>query len=172
MLMKRLTIALLLLCCACLSACSSSLKDQITNVPTQTKDVFRVYVFGAVLNEGYVEVDSSTTVETMLNTVGLCEQSSYPKNSLEVLTKNTKTYFVEYMLDGVTYSCVNVNGLYVVTRSKIENVDEEVVNKLADYLEEYGTITNKNVMREILGEEDYQNNYYKFYVSVDDYEGN
>ena len=43
------------------------------------------------------------------------------------------------------------------------------MDKLADYIEEHGKITDKTLLKQILGE-DYADNYYKFFVSMDDYE--
>ena len=65
--------------------------------------------------------------------------------------------------------CVNVNGPLITLRMNVENVSPQVVDKLADYIEEHGKITDKTLLKQILGE-DYADNYYKFFVSMDDYE--
>ena len=75
------------------------------------------------------------------------------------------------MLDGTEYFSVNVNGGLILTRSRIDGIEADIINKLADYIETNGKITNRNMLKTALGD-DYEDNYYKFYIDIDDYAQN
>ena len=67
---------------------------------------------------------------------------------------------------------MNVNGAAVKHNLSAENISAEIVEKLHTYLTNYGKITNKQVLKQILTAEEYQQNHYKFFVTEADYEAN
>lgn len=137
-------------------------------LPKTTK-YFVVYVCGAVQNEGFVRVRSGSDVAALVSAAGYLPQSYFvSENSL--VTEKREIFAVDYFDGEKVCSCVNVNSQAVLYKLKFENIDSEIIDKIADYISAHGKITNKAMLREILGETDYQNNHYKFFVSKDDYE--
>ena len=55
-------------------------------------------------------------------------------------------------------------------RLPVENVPDEAVDLIADYVERCGKVKNKEMLEEILGE--YAQYSYKFFISEADYEDN
>ncbi len=168
--MKKLSIfvSLILLLCL-LSGCTLNLPFSPQESFAKPVRIFRVYVCGAVENEGYVEVCEGADYASLITLAGIIPQTVFPKDSL-LLVKETSTILNVCYFDGtkVCY-CVNLNGGYITLRD-VANVDKAVVDKIADYLELHGKITNRNVLRSILSESEYNENYFKFFVSESDYE--
>lgn len=163
--MKKV-LPVILLVCLLLCACSPFEEKVSDPVATQT---FRVYVCGAVAEEGFVEVAEGTDLAAVLLRCGTVKQTVYPQNPLQIVTSQTKQLVLDYCENGKTFSCVNLNGYLVASASPIENVPQHVMDALAQYVSQH-KITNKKQLLQILGEEDYLQNHYKFFVSVDDYE--
>lgn len=159
---------LLILCSVLFAACNVPFEDVTT--PDIEPKTYTVYVCGAVENEGYFTVDEGTDILSLLLLAKPLAQAVYPQDMLQQVAANTKFVVVNYEIDDATYYCVNVNGGFVTAESQIENVSAEVVGKIAAYIRTNGKITDKTQLKEILGEQDYLENYYKFFVSVDDYE--
>lgn len=100
---------------------------------------------------------------------GIIAQTYLPDFPYTLVKSTTKQLAVNYFDGEKMCYCVNVNGPLITLRTNVENVSPQVVDKLADYIEEHGKITDKTLLKQILGE-DYADNYYKFFVSMDDYE--
>lgn len=166
--MKKLLATLMMACCLLFCACNFPFED-VTS-PDIQPEKYTVYVYGAVENEGFFVVEEGTDVKAVLLKAKLVPQGVYIGNPSQWVTVQTKQLSVNYEVDGTTYYCVNVNGGYVTTEQPIANVSAQVVSKIAAYIRENGKITNKKQLKDILSEQEYQENYYKFYVSVDDYE--
>lgn len=115
-------------------------------------------------------MDEGTDVQSVLLLAIPLKSAVYPTNPTSLVTESTKQLVVDYSLDGKTYSCVHVNGYYVTAQTEIANVSSDVVRKIAEFIKQNGKITNKNQLKDILTEQEYLENYYKFFVSVDDYE--
>lgn len=142
-----------------------------TSNPTNTDDDSAkrtLYVSGAVQTDGYVTIPQLCDYKTVLEIVGLTECSLMPEDVTRLVDEGIDHWFVDYTYDGINYLSVNVNGVYVITRATIEGLDPLIVNKLADYIEAYGTITNRDQLRLALGD-CYESNYYKFYIDQLDY---
>ena len=161
-------ISIFVLCCICFCGCSDFEPFKpVSSQPTPAK-TYRVYVCGAVANEGYYEVPEGTDYGAVVEMAGLLPQTYFVQNPQTLVTENLVLPLQWY--DGATErSCVNVNGGYVEMRREIDGISQEVINKIADYIEENGKITDKTLLKEILGD-DYADNFYKFFVRADDYE--
>ena len=137
--------------------------------PDTDTNHFRVYVCGAVENEGYVEVAEGADFSALAEMAGMLSQTYFSQNPQTLVTETTKVLSLDWFDGKTVHSCINVNGGYVTMRYPVDGVDPAVINKIADYLEQNGKITDRSLLREILGD-DYADNFYKFFVSVDDYE--
>lgn len=167
--MKKNVAILLIVCCFLFSACKlAPFEEQISDAKLQK--TFRVYVCGAVKNEGYVEVSEGADYVALVLAAGVVEQTRYPEKPLTLVTENTVQLTVCYCLNGKIFCCENLNGVRVSSRMEVENVSPHVIDKIADFLQSGEKITDKNQLREILGEKDFSENHYKFFVSVEDYE--
>lgn len=166
--MKKLVATLLILCSVLFAACNFPFED-VTS-PDIEPEKYTVYVFGAVENEGFFVVEEGADIQSVLLLAKPVSDAVYAGNPLIVVTEQTKQIAVNYALNGKTYNVVNVNGYYVTAQKEIANVSSDVVRKIAEYIEQNGNIKNKNQLKDILDEQEYLENYYKFYVSVDDYE--
>ena len=168
--MRKLTIFVLIVAVLLLASCKVEPPLGDKDLPTSgTDNQLNIYVCGAVQNEGYVTVNLGADYFSVVNKAGIIEQSKMPSFGDQLVDNKHMVVVVDYLLNGVTYSCVNVNGALVVGRTKIVNVDQAVVDMLADYIENNGKIKNRAMLQKALGDY-YQDNFYKFFVGVDDYE--
>lgn len=134
------------------------------------QETFLVYVCGAVENEGFVEISEGADYRQLVYFAGYIPQTVMPATPYAVVSRETETFILRYY-DGTKFCyCTNVNGAAVKDRLEIENISPEIVDKIANYLEKYGKITDKTQLKHILNEEEYQDSYYKFFVSMEDYE--
>ena len=127
-----------------------------------------LYVSGAVMTDGYVTIPQICDYKTLFDIVGVTEFTSMPQDLSKLIEDNQDSYIANFTYDGVNYTSVNVNSVYVTARLSIDGVASAIVDKLADYIEAYGAITNRNQLKLALGD-DYENNYYKFYIGKLDY---
>lgn len=167
---KTLVSILILILCFTFCGCSSNLipfKDHRAEAVTARK--FKVYVCGAIRREGYVEVDEGADYNTVISLAGAIQQTVFPTNSFILIKVDGEVLNLQYYDGGLFRDCINLNGGYIQMRWDVEGIDADVINRIADYYDAHGKITNKEILKEILGE-DYQDNYYKFYVDKDDYE--
>lgn len=130
----------------------------------------RVYVSGAVETDGYVTVNEGTDVAAVAHRMGMHKNGILPPVTTRFV-KSGECIIVDFCIDGVSYSSVNVNGGYVVGRIVPEGVSAQAINALADYIEAYGKIRNRTQLRVALGEL-YEDNYYRFFIAEADYEQN
>lgn len=137
-------------------------------LPEVTNVNYRVYVCGAVQTEGYFVVKQGTTIAEVIAFAGILPQTVLPQNAQSFVQTDCQI-MVDYHQNGVNYSVINVNGLVVISNAQAQNVDAEVIAKLHDYYTQHGTITNKNQLKQILTEQQYQKNHYKFFVQERDY---
>lgn len=165
-----LALILLILCvtiCGCDASTIFPLGDkQIEDKITET---FRVYVCGAVQNEGYYEVRSGCDYQSVIMLAGIIEQTVFSNNSLTVVTSETAYIVVNYKENGVIYNSINANNPLIAAQLLEDGISLEIVNKIADYVEIFGKITNKQALATALGS-DYEDNFFKFFVAMEDYE--
>lgn len=128
----------------------------------------KLYVSGAVQNDGYITVPQVCDYKTALQIAVITEYSVMPSNLTTLISVNLDSIIVGFRCNGKAYYSVNVNGGYVKSRLPIDGIDGKIVNKLADYIEANGIITNRNQLRLAL-DGDYADNYYKFFIDVADY---
>ena len=165
------TVILLLVICVTLCGCVSfgaALSDiEVVNQPKPEK--IRIYIFGAVQREGYYEVEVGTDYMEVLALAGLLPLSVPPTLSSSYVDGTITELTVGYY-DGETVRfSINVNSVLIVARMPVDGLSETVVNKLAYYIEAHGKITNKDQVRQALGD-DYAENHYKLYIAEIDYE--
>ncbi len=141
---------------------------QSEQLPDEDSVTYRVYICGAVQTEGYYVVKQGTTLAEVISLAGILPQTVFPKNAQSFVQTNCQIK-VDYHQDGTNYNVINVNGLVVVFNMPTQNIDAEVIAKLHDYYAEHGVITNKTILKQILTEQQYQQNHYKFFVQERDY---
>lgn len=140
-----------------------------SNIPSG-EPTRKIYVSGAVIHDGYLTLPQICDYKTLLEKAGVTAYTAIPIDGLSsAIPEALDSVIFGFVLNGVTYPCVNVNGAAVKLRLEIDGVDEYVVDKLADYVELNGKITNRDSLALALGD-DYDGNYYKFYIDIDDYE--
>ena len=184
--MKKLFALFLILLCAITVFCAcdgsfgyTKIAGDGVNTPTispyksQTltnKDVqkYKVYVGGAVQNEGYYVVAEGKTVADVVALAGILPQTIFPENA-NTYIKNDCQILLNYNQDGVNYLAINVNGIFIQSELFVKNVPDSVIAKLKAYYTQNGAITNKQILKQILTTEEYQQNYYKFFISEVDY---
>lgn len=142
---------------------------QSESLPDVDSVTYRVYVCGAVQTEGYYNVKQGTTIADVIALAGILPQSVLPQNSQSFAQDGTQIV-VSYNQNQTNYDCINLNGLYVMVEGlHVEGIDDDVLAKIHDYYAKYGVITNKNILKQILSQEEYQQNHYKFFVMESDY---
>lgn len=168
--MKRTLIFIILtLCVTVLCGCSMPLKPAQTPSNSNEKtSTCTVYVSGAVANDGYVTVNIGSDYYALLTQAGLLDCSAMVENSSNVIKGDVTQLIVNYIQNNRTYYSVNVNGAAVTYRLGAENISSNVINKLADYIEANGIISNRGELSVALGD-DYNDNYYKFFIDEQDY---
>ena len=166
------TVILFLFLCAILCGCDAFFSSPFNGIEIDNQTgnaTVRLYVYGAVANEGYVEVAVGSTYRDAIFLAGMLPESVLPSYALTIVENSLTRVAVNYYDRGVERQCVNVNGALILNRFDIEGISFEVVNKLADYIEKNGKITNKQTLEAVLGD-DYLANFYKLYVAEEDYE--
>ena len=159
--------ALLIVACLFLCCCSAPYAERA--VTSKSPTYFDIYVSGAVEKDGCFSVIAGSDYGSLLTLAGTLDGlSAVPDYISRFVTPSFSEVIVGYVLDGVTYDSVNVNGALIIARLPVDNVEYRIVNKLADYLETYGTVTNRDILRKALGS-DYESSYYKFFISRQDY---
>ena len=162
------TVIFLLVLCVTLAACNVSLLGDV-QLPNHEQTTFKLYVSGAVARDGYYEVEAGTSYLELFQLAGILSQTQLPLFYANLVDGSVTCFILDYNVDGVVYNSVNVNGELIRNRRQIKGLSADVVNKLADYLEQHGTIRNRQQLSVALGE-DYADNYYKLHVAEDDYE--
>lgn len=167
-----LLIIILLILCGCFS------QPYVEQTITSNKDVNQhdkpaiptrtLYVSGAVQVDGFVTVPQICDYKTVLDIVGVTDYSVLPVDITSPIGAYVDALIINYSYNGASYSSVNVNGALVTSRLSIDGVDDSVVNKLADYIQSNGIIVNRNQLKLALSD-DYDDNYYKFYIDRLDY---
>ena len=165
------TVILLLFLCAIFCSCdgifnSPFRSEYIENQPAKT---FRLYVYGAVAREGYYEVQAGSAYDKAIQLAGILTVSVLPTFAATTVDGNLTQVAVNYYDGQTARECVNVNSDLVKGRYPVEGISDEIVTKLADYVDVHGKITNKQQLEVALGD-DYSTNFYKFFVAEEDYE--
>ena len=165
--------------CLVLCACDSSelspwgeknLQNDTNYAPQISK--FRVYVYGAVENEGYYVVEDGATYLDAIVQAGRLDCSLLTPIANSVIDKLQLSILVPYVEDDVQRDCYNANSVFFSLRdpARFDGLSQAVINKIADYLENHGKIVNKTVLLKVLGKEDYANYHYKLFIAEADYE--
>lgn len=138
-------------------------------IPIQATATFRIYVCGAVEQEGYVEVAAGSAYGEVIRRAGILPVSVIPSYAATTVNGSVKQVVVNYHDGQEERECINVNSALIAGRLPIDGISEEIVNKLADYLEQHGKISNRQQLAVALGD-GYYHNFYKFFVAEEDYE--
>lgn len=164
------TVILLIIVCFILCGCDGSSSLGKVKVPFQPKaDKVRIYVCGAVEREGYYEVEMGEDYFTVFSLAGILAESVLPTISSPYVDGSVDVLIVDFYDAGIRYSSINANNPLIAARMSVYGLSDDVVNKLADYVDEHGKITNKQQLLQALGG-DYGANFYKFFVEKNDYE--
>lgn len=156
--------------CGCDDSTMSPWGDKDSQNNANKPQTYKVYVYGAVENEGYFEVSEGSTYFAAILQAGLLEQSHLTSFCETVVSDQQMSIGVQYTENGVVRDGIDANSVFFSLRLPWEGLSDEVVNKIADYHEEHGTIRNKTELRNVLGDEDYANYHYKLYIAEADYE--
>ena len=165
------TVILSLFVCVALCGCSAGLAQPlgIVEVDNQPVTTFRFYVCGAVEREGYVEVVAGSSYDMAIRLAGVLDKTVWPEYSATTVNGEFTQILLNYYDGEKICDSVNANSALIAGRLPVEGISDEIVNKLADYIDAYGKISNKQRLAEALGD-DYSDNYYKFFVAEEDYE--
>lgn len=149
---------------------SSQNPDNDKNDGNDTEEIYgrKIYVSGAVINDGYIAIPEICDYKTVLDIAGMTDYTAITVNLKTLVNNYVDSYIVDFICDGKVCSSINVNGAFITSRIEIEGVSSIVVGKLADYIQANGKITNRLQLKSAL-ESDYEENYYKFYIDVADY---
>ena len=168
--MKRRFVAIcvcLISLCVALAGCDGVFPYADKTVPNLQPKYFTVYVCGAVKNEGYITVEAGTGYTEVFFRAGLLPQSALPLYYTDTVEQDGEIA-VGYFENGERRYCLDVNGYAVVNRDHSEDIPDEVINLIADYIQLHGKIRNKLQLDELLGS--YSQDYlYKFFVARQDY---
>ncbi len=169
---KSVALILILFCCMfALASCGdktvSPYKPQTT--PNNIGKTFTVYVCGAVEREGYYTATEGQTIADIVALAGFNAQT-YITEDMSLFVLQDLQICVGYIQDNKIFPAVNLNGAHVQFNLPMDNVSDAVLQKLHDYYVQKGKFTNKNILKFLLTEEEYQQNYYKFFVSEEYYE--
>ena len=139
-------------------------------VPNQPKtEKVRIYVCGAVEREGYYYAKVGADYVAVLNLAGLLPESILPTLSSSYVDGKITLIIVNYYDGETARISINANSESIVRRMPVNGLSDSVVNKIADYIEAHGKLTNKSQLKLALGD-DYEANYYKLYIAEKDYE--
>lgn len=141
---------------------------QSQTFPSVTPTTYRVYICGAVQTEGYYIVMQGTTIGDAIAYAGILPQTVLPPNAQDQVQSNCQI-IVQYYQDDTFCDTINVNGIYVKNNLTVTNISADVIEKLHNYYTENGAITSKQILKQILTDEQYQQNFYKFFVAEEDY---
>lgn len=173
--MKRnycLALILIFVCfalCGCNATTISPWRKQSVANNSGAGTTYTVYICGAVAREGYYEVAEGATYLDVIRKAGILPETFIPNNESSLLDGEQSIIVVNYVENGVECYCHDANDPFFSLRRPTGGLSLEIVNKIADYLETHGTIRNKDVLREVLGD-DYENNHYKLFIAEADYE--
>lgn len=167
--MKKLLAILMLFSmfglCACTQEDFPFANRQMAGVAPK---VFCVYVCGAVQTEGYVEVQEGADIRQLVLLAGYIPQTEMPSLPYALVT-NTSALVLRYF-DGSKFCyCTNLNGA-AAQNCLAENVPLEVQQKIAAHLKQQGKISDRTQLKQILTQQEYDDNFYKYFVSEEDYE--
>ena len=167
---RLVTTVILLLVCVTLCGCSvlsSPLGpvDVLNQVEVKT---VRIYICGAVEREGYYEVKIGTDYVEAVRLAGILPQSVLPTVNSSYVDGTVTNIIVGYF-DGTNHDSINANNVLIANRMPVNGLSDVVINKLADYIELHGKISNKKQLELALGD-DYADNYYKLFIAEIDYE--
>lgn len=165
------TVILLLIVCATLCGCGTwGAPLGKVEIPNQTNSpTVRIYISGAVERDGYFEAVVGEDYTEVLRRAGLLNESILPTLSSSYVDGSVTVIYVDYYDGETVHESTNVNGLTIAAHIDIDDLSIEVVNKLADYIQTHGKISNRQQLAQALGS-DYTANYYKLFIAEYDYE--
>lgn len=169
--MKRgLTVVVILLLAVTmlLYGCDTALAPLSIQDNEKTSVCYKVYVSGAVENDGYYNVLQGATVLDAITQAGILDKTVLPENVYETIKQDTAIY-LDYLQNYEIRFSIDLNGGLIAYNVNVEGIDADVIESIRNYVFANGKITNKNVLKLILGEK-YADNYYKFYIGAEDYE--
>ena len=128
-----------------------------------------IYVCGAVQSEGYIEVELGTSYYDVVALAGILSQTVLPTFASAYVDGSVNKIVIGYNDGETNRESINVNSALIAARLPVDGLSEDIVNKLADYIETNGKIANRHQLELALGE-DFADNFYKLFVAENDYE--
>ncbi|MCH5153149.1 MAG: hypothetical protein J1F68_04245 [Clostridiales bacterium] len=166
------TVILLFTLCSLLCCCGNPFEAPLDKfeVPIHVNvETIRIYICGAVEHEGYYDVEMGTDYVQVLRLAGILPESVMPTLSSSYVDGKLTMIIVGYYDGEATHDSINANNPMIAARMPVDGLSADVIDKLADYIEVHGKITNKNQLLEALGD-DYADNFYKLFIAEKDYE--
>lgn len=164
-----LTVIFLLVLCLALSGCGASFPLQNVEIDNQPVDTYSIYVSGAVERDGYYEIDSGTTYTQLFQLAGLLPETVLPAFYTTPIDGSITRIILNYYDGEIACDSINANSPLIAARIPVNGLTEDVIDKLADYIEQYGKIHTRQQLQAALGD-DYADNFYKLFVAEEDYE--
>ena len=170
---KRFLTFVIVLFVACFVLCGCSVfagaLGDVEMPNSSNGKVVNLYICGAVECEGYYQVAVGTDYVEAIRMAGILEQSYLPSLNTSYVDGKVSQIIVDYVENNVRHSSINVNSGKIIGRWPVDGLSQAVVNKIADYIETNGHITNRIQLAQALGN-DYAANYYKLFISRNYYE--
>ena len=163
------TVIFLLILCLTFCGCDVGFHFMAIEIDDVSQQTYRIYVSGAVERDGYYDVISGTDYLNLIQLAGILSVTVLPFMYTEVIDGSVIEIILDYYDGNQVRSSINANSVLIALRGEVEGLTDDVVNKLADYVELNGSFTNKQQVELALGF-DYADNYYKLFIAEADYE--
>lgn len=131
-----------------------------------SREVYTVFVCGAVQKSGYYTFELGDTYYDVLNRAGLIE-FSYLQNMDNMISSDVSEILCNFYEDGKEVYPINVNSDYFAQLYGEANIQPDIANKIIDYIKVNGKLTNKTQLLEFLTQEEWAKVYYRIYVGRD-----
>ena len=134
------------------------------DVKTQT---YTVYIDGAVSFSGFYSYKKGDTYRNLLQKAGLldCSVFKFGGATLDsVVDTKEKTILVVYKENEEIMYPVNVNSALFAVLAKESKIQQNTIDKIAEYIATNGKIQTKTVLKSVLTDQEWQAVFFKLYV--------
>lgn len=131
-----------------------------------TREVYSVFVCGAVQNSGYYTFELGDTYYDVLNRAGLLDVS-YFQNLDNIISADVSEILCNFYEDEKVIYPINVNSDLFATLYAEANIQTDIANKIIDYIKVNGKLKNKEQLLEVLTQEEWSKVFYRIYIGGD-----
>lgn len=131
-----------------------------------TREVYTVFVCGAVQNSGYYTFEFGETYYDVLSRAGLLDLS-YLQNMDNMISADVSEILCNFYEDGKEIYPINVNSDLFGTLYGNANIQTDIANKIIDYIRVNGKLKNKEQLLEVLTQEEWAKVFYRIYIGRD-----